>query len=171
VARSHALRGNAANALALIKYGHDQFEEAAPVLSKSEEQPATAPRNIHVHPSDVAFLQKLLRGELQKHRAIVDLEHMRKKTASDGGAQKAFPLSERLGEYPARDVDLHNIVAYPPRPEAIPVKPIFLDVAWNYIEYPDKSGSAGAKGVSKAVEAAQADQKQQKRGWFGFGRG
>jgi signal recognition particle subunit SRP68 len=62
----------------------------------------------------------------------------------------------------------------------VPVKPLFLDVAWNYIEYPGRK--AEGKGVVGKVaetvkpvvngvqEEAQAKEPEKKRGWFGFGR-
>jgi signal recognition particle subunit SRP68 len=78
-----------------------------------------------------------------------------------------------LSNYPSSGIDLENIVAYPPRLEHIPVKPLFLDVAWNYINYPNKKApSKEAESVpGKASGAAvEPETKPQKRGWFGFGR-
>jgi signal recognition particle subunit SRP68 len=83
------------------------------------------------------------------------------------------PLVERLGEYPAEGVDLDNIVVYPPKLEPIPIKPLFLDVAWNYIAYPSRDGTKKKQGVAATAADAKAgaEEKQlQKRGWFGFGR-
>lgn len=73
-------------------------------------------------------------------------------------------------------MDLERIVEYPPKMEVVPVKPLFLDVAWNYIGYPDKSAAGGQQGEVKGQEkqvqggAEQEAAKPQKRGWFGFGR-
>jgi len=120
---------------------------------------------IDISPKEAQFLDNLLKGELQRRRAVVDIERLRKQ----GNTTSApAPLCERLGEYPADPVDLENIVVYPPRLQAIPVKPTFLDIAFNYIDYPDK----GAKGraAAPAEKAAPGEQKPQKRGWFGFGR-
>lgn len=58
----------------------------------------------------------------------------------------------------------------------IPMKPIFLDVAWDYIDYDSKTqgGKAAAAKAPAPVAAKeeQADKKQPpaKKGWFGFGR-
>jgi signal recognition particle subunit SRP68 len=94
----------------------------------------------------------------------------------------AKPLSSRLTDYPAGGVDLENIVTYPPRLEPFPVKPLFLDVAWNYIEYPGKKEQVPAGLVADtakvkqeeagagAAAAPEAEAKPVKRGWFGFGR-
>ena len=75
------------------------------------------------------------------------------------------PIVQRLFEYPS-NVDLENLVAFPPKMEAIPVKPLFFDVAWNYIDYPGKVASVAEEAAPSAAQAAPA----QKRGWFGFGR-
>ncbi len=55
------------------------------------------------------------------------------------------------------------------------MKPLFFDVAWNYIEYPGRE--IQEKVPEKVVDAASAtagtaaeQAAQQKRGWFGFGR-
>ena len=89
------------------------------------------------------------------------------------------PLIGQLANYPSSgQVNLENIVVYPPKLEAIPVKPIFLDVAWNYIDYPEKQQQQqqqqpAAKTEQKQQrneEVVQEEEKPKKRGWFGFGR-
>lgn len=59
--------------------------------------------------------------------------------------------------------------------EPIPVKPLFFDAAWNYIEYPgrevEESVENGVKGTSSVTEkGSEQNAGQQKKGWFGFGR-
>ena len=82
-----------------------------------------------------------------------------------------------LNAYPTlgTHVDLKNLVTYPPKLEPVPMKPLFLDVAWNYIEYPGREGVVGKKVVEKlAVNGVKEDDKQpekKNKGWFGFGRG
>lgn len=87
------------------------------------------------------------------------------------------PLVHRLDDYPTPGVtvDLTNLVTYPPKLEPIPVKPLFFDVAWNYIEYPgqakqvveEKAAAAVTNGVEETTEMPK---EEKKRGWFGFGR-
>lgn len=110
-------------------------------------------------------LASLLAREVQRYRALVHLQTTR--PAPD--AHAAVPLIDRLGEYPAEGVDLDNIVEYPPRLPFVPVKPIFLDVAWNYIEYPGRRTKEVERNQEEREEAAAAP-AQQKRGWFGFTR-
>ncbi|CAK7220986.1 signal recognition particle subunit srp68 [Sporothrix curviconia] len=197
VARSHALTGNAANALALVKHAHDQVTEADPGLKGSDTSSSpkrdSPLRNIHVSAADVQFLQDLLQAELQRARALVDIEKQQQQQQSAAGGAKAgaLALSETLGEYPQGAVDLENIVTYPPRIQAMPVKPIFLDIAWNYIDYPSKtaagaaaaaggvaaaaknaasSGQATAPAASPATSPPATQEQPAKRGWFGFKR-
>ncbi|KAH9432730.1 hypothetical protein MCOR02_007410 [Pyricularia oryzae] len=173
IGRSHAIVGNLVNSLALIKHALEQAQVAVSTLGKPSGS-ANAPslRNIDVSPQDVQSLGELLEGEVQRYRALVDIDNMRKEgkiTATDDRLQ---PLADKLSRYPARDVDLQNIVAYPPALGVIPMKPIFLDLAFNYVEYPDdgKKSTAGAGEKPTDKSSQQSEQKQQKRGWFGFGR-
>lgn len=117
---------------------------------------------------DIQSLSDLLSGELQRYRALVEVSNLQKSGKGSGAKIAPLPLVERLSEYPTEGVDLENIVVYPPKLDAIPVKPLFLDVAWNYIDYPAKHAKVETKAPSKAAPAE--DLKPQKRGWFGFGR-
>lgn len=60
------------------------------------------------------------------------------------------------------------------------MKPLFLDVAWNYVTYPGKGAGGGGVDQQQTKESSaaappvaaepQPEAKPQKRGWFGFGR-
>ncbi len=144
----------------------DQCRESVPVLSKAAaERPESTLRDIHISPSDGEFLRDLLHRELQRFRGLVDIEKLRQQTNSNNAKTTAIPLSEKLGDYPSGGADLDHIVTYPPKLEIIPAKPIFLDLAWNYIGYADKSAREKPVGGAKDEE-----QKPQKRGWFWPGR-
>ncbi|KAJ9148861.1 Signal recognition particle subunit SRP68 [Pleurostoma richardsiae] len=169
IARSYTLISEPVNALALTKFAYEQCQAAIPTLAKETGTSETAVRNIDVGCSDVEYLDSLLRGELQRCRALVEIANLQKQSNGDASVSGAPALIDRLGEYPAGGVDLQKIVVYPPKLETVPVKPLFLDVAWNYIGYPDKQAKPAA--VSKGTESVTAEEKQpQKRGWFGFGR-
>lgn len=194
IARTHAIAGNAVNSLALVKHALDLCTAATSSLSSNstdEDDDAFTPRNIQVTKRDITFLNSTLTGELQRGRALVEIFSNANKpntaaAAAPSAPSPAKPLSARLSDYPAGGVDLENIVTYPPRLEPFPVKPLFLDVAWNYIEYPRKGGEAptapakkeevGGKAAAAqdqgaaAAAAAAPEAKPQKRGWFGFGR-
>ena len=79
------------------------------------------------------------------------------------------------------------MMTYPPTDLLpVPLKPVVLDVAWNYIDYDDVDGSAvvekgkkdggkqerkeGKEGKEKDADA-DANMSTGRRGWFGFGRG
>ncbi|KUI54995.1 Laccase-4 [Cytospora mali] len=171
-ARSHTLIGNAANALALIKYAHDQCEAALPLLSSHNESKDTGLKTIEVVGTDAEFLQDLLKGELQRSRALVEISNLRKHAGKGDSKAAPRPLIDRLGQYPAEGVDLEKIVTYPPKMEPIPVKPLFLDVAWNYVQYPQEQGAQTKAPVNKAnANTAEPEKQPAKKGWFGFGRG
>ncbi|GAB1319012.1 signal recognition particle subunit srp68 [Madurella fahalii] len=168
ISRSHAVAGNVVNSLALSKHALDCCKVASPALSGEDDEDQFTPRNIQVTKRDVNFLHDTLSGELQRYRALVEIFNS---TKSAGASQSAKPLSAQLFDYPSGGVDLENIVAYPPQLEPLPVKPLFLDVAWNYIEYPSKTDQPSAREPNAAQgKAAEPEAKPQKRGWFGFGR-
>lgn len=153
-----------------------------PVLSKHAESKDEGLKTTEVVEGDAAFLRTLLRGELQRSRALVEIANLRRKAGDRADAPRKVaasrPLLEKLGQYPAEGVDLDNIVTYPPRLEPVPVKPLFLDVAWNYVRYPTTTTTVGKASVPQGKAGAKTEggeqQQQQtpaKKGWFGFGRG
>ncbi|CAG9937132.1 unnamed protein product [Clonostachys rosea f. rosea IK726] len=169
VARSHAIIGNVSNALALIQHALDLSQDAAGEGAGSADSDGSAPLHVDLSNDDITFLIELLTGELQRHRAIVHIENLRKENSKDS---PTAPLIERLHEYPSGGINLASIVEFPPKKAAIPVKPIFLDVAWNYIEYPGKATQAAAATPAQAAPAPNkpAEPQPAKKGWFGFGR-
>jgi signal recognition particle subunit SRP68 len=140
---------------------------------------APSPPNIFVSPSEAQSLHDLLQSELQRHRALVEISNLSNKSQTNKTPESKLPLVERLNTFPADGVvDFTNLVTYPPKLEPIPVKPLFFDIAWNYIDYPDRKSAKEITGAPKlpapSVEVTQKDQKQppqqQKKGWFSFGR-
>lgn len=143
-----------------------------PILSKHNESKGTGLKTIEVISSDAEFLQNLLKGELQRCRALVEIANLRKQ-ADKGDAKAAQPpLIDRLGQYPSKGVDLEKIVTYPPRMEPIPIKPMFLDVAFSHLQYPkEKSAKAAAAESKTSAKSGEPEKQPAKKGWFGFGRG
>ncbi|KAK4193797.1 signal recognition particle subunit SRP68 [Podospora australis] len=174
ISRSHSIAGNSVNALALVKHAQDLSKTASSVLSTQEDEDAFTPRSIQVTKRDISLLSEILAGELQRSRALVEISNSSTQPAKQKSANSSVPLSAQLSSYPVGGVDLENIVAYPPTLEPIPVKPLFLDVAWNYIEYPDKSVASQqqqpAAAKASSGKPTEPETKQQKKGWFGFGR-
>ena len=111
-------------------------------------------------------------------QALVDLKNMHsQRTAGQSKRKLPFeqPLIHRLhlNRY-EEDVDLSNLVNFPPKLQPVPVKPLFFDIAWNYIDYPGKTAQGEkslANGRAAGVTAEEEETPQAtKRGWFGFGR-
>jgi len=111
----------------------------------------------------VQALGSVLRGLVAQYRGLVALEDLAAQETA--GAASKPPLLERMDEYAADGLDLGNLVPYPPQMQPIPVKPLFLDVAWNYIDYP-RDGLANGQ----AQAEGKPEKKEGRRGWFGFGR-
>ncbi|KAI1421018.1 Cupredoxin [Xylaria sp. FL1777] len=134
IARSHSLVDQSSNALALTEHAYDQCLQSATFFSQHGTPSSDSPiLSIEVRQTDIQFLHNLLKGELQRCRAILEIDSAK------------VPLVNRLGEYPAEGVDLENMVDYPPRLQPTPVKPLFFDAAWNYIDYPRKPPATPAE--------------------------
>ncbi|ESZ98675.1 hypothetical protein SBOR_0913 [Sclerotinia borealis F-4128] len=178
IARSHAILSNSKNALALLNRATEKCSSAHSRLSSSMDVTTTAtPPNLTVTPSESQNLLTYLQGELQCYRALVEISNLTSTTPKTGDEniyQK--PLVERLHEFPADGiVDLRNIVTYPPKMDVVPVKPLFFDAAWNYIDYPGRTVKNVVEkiDVEEEIEDIHSEplhQQQQKKGWFGFGR-
>jgi signal recognition particle subunit SRP68 len=133
---------------------------------------SSSPPNISISPSDIQFLRDLLLGEVQRYRALVELSNLNESAHKSEENSTKRPLAEQLNQYSSKGVDLQNLILWPPKLEPVPVKPLFFDAAWNYIEYPGRDvENATAIRAEEVKPAATAEQtQQQKKGWFGFGR-
>ncbi|KAH9887752.1 hypothetical protein F4778DRAFT_786127 [Xylariomycetidae sp. FL2044] len=158
IARSHLLTSQSLNALALIKHAFDECQQSTAFFSKHGSPSAeSSPHNIDIRQSDIQYLNKLLKGELERSRAIVEIDNLRNKTKPTA-TQVKIPIIQRLSEYPPDGVDLEHIVDYPPKVEPIPVKPLFFDVAWNYIDYPGTAAPT-PEAAQKAAQPAAPQKK------------
>jgi signal recognition particle subunit SRP68 len=133
---------------------------------------SSSPPNISVSTSDIQFLRDLLLGEVQRYRALVELSNLNESAHKSEENSIKGPLAEHLNQYSSKGIDLQNLIQWPPKLEPAPVKPLFFDAAWNYIEYPGRDvENATANGAEEVKPAATAEQTtQQRKGWFGFGR-
>ncbi|KAJ6000623.1 hypothetical protein N7481_001032 [Penicillium waksmanii] len=139
-------------ALSLRRRLHRQNHRGFPVWDVSRAQ--------------AGALETALRGLVARYRGLVTLERLE---AQSGSGQQR-PLVERLHQF-QQGTDLGNLVPYPPQMKPVPVKPLFLDVAWNYLEYPHEGQQQQAAPVpAPAAAAAAAGEEKKGRGWFGFGR-
>lgn len=172
IARSHAFLEHNKNALALYSRALTQSLEASKWDGDGQSSEESPPSLIVSH-DQVKLLHDLLQNLVSQNRALVELNNIAEASAK---ADKSFqpPLIDCLDEYPKKGVDLKNLVTYPPKIEPIPVKPIFLDVAYNYIDYPGRARKATDKTINGVADSVNKDgpgKKQEvKKGWFGFGR-
>ncbi|KAG9241366.1 signal recognition particle 68 kda protein-like protein [Calycina marina] len=167
IARSHTILSSPAKALALLVRASQKSSAHSPLSAMYSSSDSTSPPNITITPTQVTFLNTLLRNEVQRYRALVELFNLSQKAETSS----RLPLVERLSQYPAQGVDLENIVTWPPIMEPIPVKPLFFDAAWNYIEYPGREvESQPAAKSAETKETREQTAEQKKKGWFGFGR-
>lgn len=169
ISRSHALLQDTKNALALLSRALDLSSELSP--DSPSQADSKKPPNLDVTPSQAQSLQSLLQSLVFQHRALVEL-HKLDSTSNKAHPGPSSPLVEHLDTYSSKPVDLTNLVAYPPKVAPIPVKPLFLDVAFNYIEYPGRMRKAAARSVNGTEYGARGgeEKKEGRKGWFGFGR-
>lgn len=179
IAYSHTLLENHVNALALYKRAQDLLAANSPPASNAS---ASTPPTLDISSESAAALSTQVNNLVSRTHALVEMHKLSSNSAI--AAQKnmtsAAPAVQNLDAYPTPglQVDLNNLVSYPPKIQPVPVKPLFLDVAWNYIHYPGHEAApavavppAAAKEINGEMdvdEAAPAPEK--KRGWFGFGR-
>lgn len=175
ISYSHSLLGNHLNALALLKRASDLV--AGPPSSSAADG-NHAPPTLDLDISTFARARGYIDALVYRMHAIVEMRTLESNSAkaAEKGMTIAAPLVQRLNEYPTPgiQVDLKNLVTYPPKIEPLPVKPLFLDVAFNYVEYPGRTRAIVEPKqvqppVISDVEETPAQQPQ-KRGWFGFGR-
>ncbi|KAL9000427.1 MAG: hypothetical protein Q9169_000944 [Polycauliona sp. 2 TL-2023] len=172
IARSHKLHGNKRNALALLARAAELSSRAMSVSLPAASANEGIPK-LEISSIQARSLEELVDRSVLQHRALVELEDLQTEIAKNSSS-KSIPMIERLDEYPPEGVDLTNLVTYPPRLQPIPVKPIFLDTAWNYIDYPGRPRKGSAMAMDGKVEETSSKgaepKKEAKKGWFGFGR-
>ncbi|KAF2258711.1 hypothetical protein CC78DRAFT_525875 [Lojkania enalia] len=173
LAHSHALLAAPKQALALCNRALSLASQAASSPKPATPSSSSTPK-LAVSEEHAQTLKENLENLTSHYRGLVTLSQL---TANSNVATKtqmtsAAPVVERLNEYPASGaVDLTNLVTWPPKLKPVPVKPLFFDVAWNYIEYPGRTRSVQEIEPEKMQEEKKAEEpKPAKKGWFGFGR-
>lgn len=170
IAYSHSLCEKPLNALALFTRAHELIASST-ITGPAAVRDSTLTLELDAATiegarSTIATLQahshaKATMRQMEQNSALAEAKHL----------TSAEPLINRLTDYPTPgiEVDLARLVSYPPKLEPVPMKPIFLDIAWNYIDYP---GRQLAVPVSNGIDEPEPESKQEdkKRGWFGFGR-
>lgn len=172
LSHSYAFLSTPKQALALCNRALS-FATQASAASRAALPSSTSPK-LEVSGTQAKTLKENLENLNSHYRGVVALSQLSasSETTSKAGSTNAAPVVERPNEYPSSgSVDLKNLVSWPPKLKPVPVKPLFLDVAWNYVEYPGRAPAVQAPEPEKAaVEEKQAERPQAKKGWFSFGR-
>jgi signal recognition particle subunit SRP68 len=171
LSHSYAFLSTPKEALALCNRALSLSSQAASVPQSSASSSSKAPK-LGVTEEQTQKLKQNLENLTSHYRGVVALSQLsaNSETASKAGLTNAAPVVERLNEYPASgSVDLKNLVTWPPKLKPVPVKPLFLDVAWNYVEYPGRAPAKQEPEPPK-VEETKQETPAPKKGWFSFGR-
>ena len=172
IARSYALLHKEKEALALVSRASDLSSKTVSHPSLPDTASTKAP-NIEVNRPQAKALYDLLNGLVIHYRAVVELSNIQSESIAAAAKHIILPpLIDRLDEYPSAGVDLAKLVQYPPTVVPVPVKPLFLDVAYNYIDYPGRLENKSSRAVNGVAPsgAEKEDRQESKKGWFGFGR-
>lgn len=177
ISYSHILLENHLNALALLKRAQNMLTAHPPPSSTAS---TSSPPNLEIPTSESTNLTTHVNNLLSRTHALVEMHKLSSNsaTAAEKNMTSASPAVQNLNAYPTPglQVDLNNLVAYPPKIQPVPVKPLFLDVAWNYIDYPGRAAQEpvaevnGKMDVDEPTAARPEPVQEKKRGWFGFGR-
>lgn len=175
IGHSHAIHGSIPNALALYARALDLLKSASTRLT-TQQQTNSFPK-LDVLASQTNHAIKEASTLVMQYRGLADLKLLSSSTrASNKDQQVKRPFIETLPlEQFDDNVDLTNLVNYPPKLQPVPVKPLFFDLAWNYIQYPghekEANGAPPPASVSTPVAAEKKEAEKPKgKGWFGFGR-
>lgn len=163
IGRSHGFLGKSKEALALFSQAFKLALNAA--TSTQLSTTVEGPPRLDVSRERAQTLTTTLRDLVAQYRGLVSLE----KISADGASKSANerPVIERLHEYSGDGMDVDHLVPTLPQLQPVPVKPLFLDVAWNYIDYPREGRDEPQEASATATEEKKGGGR---RGWFGFGR-
>ncbi|KAF1838908.1 hypothetical protein BDW02DRAFT_585504 [Decorospora gaudefroyi] len=172
LSHSYAFLATPKQALALCSRALSLASQAASAPQSESLSSSSAPK-LEVSREQTQMLKKNLENLNSHYRGVVALSQLfaNSDAASKAGLMNAAPVVERLNEYPSSgSVDLKNLVTWPPKLKPVPVKPLFLDVAWNYVEYPGRAPQVQEPEPAKPAVEEKEERPQAKKGWFSFGR-
>lgn len=174
IGRSHVVHEDVAKALALFSRAAELSRQSSP----SSGTASTGAPRLQISSAQITGLRDHVSGMMLQYQALNVLHRELDAGASATANHMYKPsLLERLhlNRYDDK-IDLRNIADYPPKLQTVPMKPIFLDLAWNYLQYPEQAhshanGSAEVDHTTRPPMAdSTAEEAPKKRGWFGFGR-
>jgi signal recognition particle subunit SRP68 len=168
IAHSHAILSNTTNVLQLLLRAQSLLNEASKTLSSPQQSSGSIALKFDVDNSTFSNTLEVVNARVYQYQGLADMQLQSKGDTNTKNKVKALQVIDRPNEYFPKEVDLTNIITYPPRLQPVPTKPLFLDLAWNYIEYPGRGKEATQQ---KPLQVdAEDEKKPAKKGWFGFGR-
>lgn len=170
IGRCHAVRGDFKNALALYARSLDLSSSVLSVKSAVTSEPDTALPKMAIPLGQLQSFHRYIDGTVSQYRALVELRALMSQQKASARDVYRPPLVERLDDYPIEEIDLTKLVNFPPKLQPVPVKPLFFDLAWNYIQYPGHAPTDANEAPAPSVMIAEERKEPAKKGWFGFGR-
>ncbi|KAH7128801.1 hypothetical protein B0J11DRAFT_279740 [Dendryphion nanum] len=175
LSHSHAFLSAPKQALALTNRAFALASQAAAApRDVASSSPSAGVPKLTVSEEQAQNLKASLQNLTHHYRGLVALGQLsgNSDVAAKSHLTNVAPVVERLNEYPASGtVDLRNLVTWPPKLKPVPVKPLFFDVAWNYVEYPGRAQTQEPETEKIHVDDTKEEaSKPTKKGWFGFGR-
>lgn len=142
--------------LAMVFVGRSQWPEAVALYERASnlslqaveyhekcEEPNTT------HRGQATELVKRIRGQKCLVQAAAYMDELKAKGSSESSRSDdaaGAPLLDRLQTWNS-SVQTTNVIEFPPAFEAVPCKPIFFDLAFNYVQFPDMSEYEQKKGM------------------------
>ena len=168
VAQSHFVLGSIKTSLALLV----KVESLVPpTTAHAFTAPSIAtkePLSMEVTTTSVNGVQDLVKGLIRECQGLAEVAATRNcQHVSKQGV--ITTLCHDLGGLPEGTAYLQSPLTWPPRAQLIPLKPILLDVAYNYIQYPE-ADSEFVEHDLQSPKTSSTEPNVSKRGWFGFGR-
>jgi signal recognition particle subunit SRP68 len=170
IGRSHAITGKFKTSLALYARSLDLSSRALSAKSAAATEADERLPKLQIDSNDLQGFHRYIGGIVSQYRALVELRNLIDQQKAATKDTYRPPLVERLEEYPVEEVDLTSLVNFPPKLQPVPVKPLFFDLAWNYIGYPGQTPPGANGGPTTPKTAAEEKKEPAKKGWFGFGR-
>lgn len=145
-------------------------------VSTCTKQAHSRPASIDSGPPGPDIAEALIR---QLHKFLLEMSKtLRGKVAlqdilfvnSSAGERIEKDFIRHLDVFPAKDLNLNKLVDLHPKLEPVPIKPIFLDLAYNYVQYPGQAETASNTISTSKTLTEQQEDKESKKSWFGFRR-
>lgn len=161
IARAHALVGNKKAALALWNSANTHINSAKKLTPGDVLESVLTVSELDKAASDV-------QSNLARIHGLYALDHILEAEAGNGPKPA---VAEALDVYPVGSPDdvVSRLVNLNPQLRPVPVKPVFYDIAFNYISYGDAAPTAQAAVRAETPEPASPASSQtsaQKSGFF-----